>query len=150
MSEAAAKPKSSPMLMEDRIGLAEHRTNDWIVDVPVGVTLEDIQDPAYWTIVAARMEPLDHIRARSDDGKWVAYLIVRQCERTYAKVHLDRVVEFKDNVEALPVSLKHKVEYKGGHLKWAVIRLADSAVLQQGFKAREDADAWMRNHERTV
>lgn len=142
--------KGSPTLMPDRIGLAEDKRHDWVVDVPVGVTVEDLQDPAYWALIAATMEPLDHIEARSDDGKWIAHLIVRVCERTYAKVYLDRVIEFKENAETQPVSLKHKVEFKGGHLKHAVIRIADSAVLQSGFKTREDADAWMRNHERTV
>lgn len=151
---AAPQPnKRSPTLMPDRIGQAEHKRHDWVVDVPVGVTVEDIQNPAYWALVVSEkgMEPLDHIEVRSDDGMWIAYLIVRQCERTYAKVYLDRVIEFKENMEsALPPSIKHKVEFKGGHLKWGVIRLADSAVLQSGFKTREDADTWMRNHERTV
>lgn len=151
--EVAAKKKSSPTLMPDRIGHAEDKRHDWVVDVPVGVTLEDIQDPAYWALVVTEkgMEPLDHIEARWDDGTKIAYLIVRQCERTYAKVYLDRVLEFKENVEtALPPSLKHKVEFKGGHMKFCVIRLKDDAVIHQGAKTREDADTWMRNHERTV
>lgn len=151
--EAAAKKKSSPTLMPDRIGHAEDKRHDWVVDVPVGVTIDEIQEPSYWALVVSEkgMEPLDHIEARWDDGTKIAYLIVRQCERSYAKVYLDRTIEFKENAEAdLPRSLKHKVEFKGGHFKWSVIRLSDSSVLQSGFKSRDEADAWMRNHERTV
>lgn len=150
MEAAAAKQKRSPTLMPDRIGLAENKRHDWVVDAEVGVTVQDILDPSYWALVAREMEPLDHIEVRADDGKWIANLIVRQCERTYAKVHLASVIEFQENVDLPQVSAKHKVEFKGGTLKNCVIRIKDDAVLQSGFKTREEADTWLRNYERTV
>lgn len=145
----APKAKKRPTLMPERIGLAEHRRNDWVVDAPVGVTVDDLLEPAYWALCTQDMQPNDNVQVRSDDGKWIAYLIVRQVERAFAKMYLDRVIEFKENAETLPPSLKHRVEFKGNHLKHAVIRNSDDAVLQSGFKAREDAEAWLRSHERS-
>lgn len=146
----AVKQKRSPTLMPDRIGHAEDKRHDWVVDAPVGITIEDIMDPSYWSLIATTMEPLDHIEVRADDGKWIANLIVRQCERTYAKVHLVSVIEFKENAELPQVSAKHKVEFKGGTLKNCVVRIKDDAVLQSGCKTRDEAEQWLRNYERTV
>ena len=147
MAAATAK-KSSPTIMDDRFGLAEHKRNDWVADAELGVTLDDIQDPAYWAHVSKQMNPYDKIEVRFDDGKLIAHLRVIVCERNYAKVQLIGVEEIKQNAEAPQGSLKHKIEFKGAHLKHAVIRLSDSAVLQSGFKTREEAEVWLRSYER--
>ena len=154
MQEAAvavpkkANGKDHAVLMPDRFGEAEFKRHDWVVDVPVGVSVEQLLDPAFWAHVASQMDPFDHIEARAEDGSWIAYLVVRICERNYAKVSIDRVLEFSDQVAEAPVSTKHKIEWKGPHHKYVVIRLADSQAVQSGFKSRYDAETWMRQHER--
>ena len=60
-----------------------------------GVTLDEIQVPGFWAHMAAYLRPYDHIEARADDGTWVAYLIVTGCDRTWARVVLDRVVKLR-------------------------------------------------------
>lgn len=140
--------KSSPVLMPERVGLADAKRHDWVVDAEYGVTLEEVLQPSYWSHVAPRMVPGDHIEVRAEDFSWVAYLIVHFAERTYANVVVDRVVTI-DKAQDLPaVSIKHKVEWNGPHHKFAVIRISDSQMLQSGFTTRGLADEWMRNHEK--
>lgn len=147
--EATAK-KSIPVLMPERIGLSEDKRHDWVVDLPMTVTLEEALEPSFWAHVSAQMEPLDHIEVRSEDGSWVAFLIVSFCERNYAKVVLDRQVKLDDNQEVPLATVKHKVEWKGPHLRFCVIRIADAALLQQGMRDKQAAYQWMTEHEKTL
>jgi hypothetical protein len=94
------------------------------------------------------MEPFDHITVRRDDGKWIAYLIVVMCERNYAKVQLDRVIELLVNAEVPSGSVKNRIDFKGAHIKWCVVRNSDSQILQQGLKSAAEAADWMRNFEK--
>lgn len=150
---AAAAPmpkKDLPVLMPERIGLSEDKRHDWIVDLPITVTLEQALEPSFWAHVSAQMDPLDHIELRAEDGSWVAYLIVSFCERNYAKVVLDRKIQL-DNSQEVPLStIRHKVEWKGPHMKWCVIRTKDNALLQEGMRDKGMAYQWMQDHERTL
>jgi len=148
-AEQAVK-KEQPVIMPDRVGLAEHKRHDWVVDVPLGVTVEQATEPAFWAHVAAQMDPLDHIELRAEDGSWVAYMIVAYCERNYAKVVLDRVVKLEANHEIPMASRKHSVEWKGPHLKWSVIRMSDREVLKSGMSSKGEAANWMTEHEKTI
>lgn len=150
METATAVKKSMPVLMPDRIGHAEDKRHDWVVDLPITVTLEQALEPSYWAHVAAQMEPLDHIELRSEDGAWVAYLIVSFCERNYAKVVLDRVIKLESSDEVPLSTVKHKVEWKGPSLKFCVIRVSDSQLLQSGMREKHTAHAWMIEHEKTL
>jgi len=135
--------------MPERAGFAEDKRHDWVMDIPSGVSLEQIMEPSYWSMVSAQMDPMDHIEARAEDGSWIAYLIVTICERNYAQVVLDRVVKLQFNDEIPSESIKHRVEWKGPHHKFCVIRLSDSQMLHSGEKSKELAFAWMQNHEKT-
>lgn len=140
--------KDHPVLMPDRFGEAEFKTHHFIADAEVGTTIEQVMDPAYWAHVAQQMDPFDHIEVRAEDGSWIAYLIVKACERNYAKVVLDRVVKLEGDMEIPASSMKHKVEWKGPHHKHCVIRISDSQMVSSGHKSRFEAETWMRNHER--
>jgi len=81
----------------------------------------------------------------------VAYFIVTACERTWARVHLDRVVKLTTKDVALTqTAVQHRVVWKGPQLKYIVLRLSDDQSVKSGFANREDAEAWMREHERIV
>lgn len=140
--------KNSPVLMPERMGLAESKRHDWVVDAEFGTTVEQLLEPSYWSHVAVRMVPGDHVEVRAEDFSWVAYLVVHYAERTYAKVVIDRVVKIADSTEIPVVSIKHKVEWKGPHHKFAVIRISDAQMLHSGCKTRGEADDWLRNHEK--
>lgn len=154
--ETAAQPqaskangKGSPVLMPERFGLAESKRHDWVVDAEFGTTIDQVLEPSYWGHVAPQMVPGDHVEVRAEDFSWVAYLVVHFAERTFAKMVLDRVLRIENSTEIPSVSIKHKVEWKGPHLKFVVIRIADSQILEKNFRTRIDADEWLRNHEKS-
>ena len=144
------KSRGEAVCMPERCGLAEHKRHDWIIDAQLGVTVEQIQEPSYYAHIAKDFSPFDHIEVRAEDGAWIAYLIVLFAERSYAHVKLDRVIAIEEQDVAPAVSLKHKVEWKGPHHRWAVIRLSDSQMLQSQLQTKFEAETWMKEHERAM
>lgn len=138
------------VLMPEYMGLSEDKRHDWIADVEPGTQVEDVLDPAFWAHTAVGMDPYDHIEVRTQDGTWIAYLIVLFAERNWARVVLDKVIRIEQNTEVPEESVKNRVEYKGAIHKFSVIRISDSQVLHDGFKTRDDASAWLRNFEKSV
>ena len=142
--------KKPAVLMPEKMGLAESKRHDWVVDIDPDLPLEAIVEPAFWAHCAFQMEPSDVIEARWEDGTKIAHLRVQFCERTYARVKLISVEELGETItEAPPSSMLHEIEWKGPQMKFAVIRLSDKMVVQSGFKQRTQAAAWMTEHERS-
>lgn len=139
--------KRSPIISPDRMRLAEYERQDWVANVEYGITLDDIREPGFWAHMASQMRPYDHVEVRAEDGSWVAYLIVTGCDRTWAKVCVDRVVNLTTKDVSLSQEARHEVVWKGPHHKWAVIRLSDSEMVKNEFADKEAASAWMREHE---
>ena len=146
----AKRGTSRPVLMPERMALREHAFNDWVVDLPMTVSLEQALDPAFWAHVSAQMNPSDHITLRAEDGSWIAYLVVAYCERSFAKVVLDRCVKLDKDTDAPAHTVKHMVDWKGPRMKYAVIRNSDAAVLKEGCVTKDEAVSWMRDHEQTM
>ena len=137
-------------LMPERFGVAEYKRNDFVANVESHVTKQDLLEPGFWAHVSGEMQPFDQIQVRPDDGSWVAYLIVLFAERNYARVIMDRFIEVQMNTQAPRTSIKYMVDYKGTQKKWSVIRTADAAIVHEGEASRENAENWMRNHEKAM
>jgi hypothetical protein len=155
MSEAAVavdKPAPAITLVEARMGLSESKRQDWVVDAEEGHTVEQVLDPMYWAHVAPKFTLYDRVEVRVDTGEWMLELIVIQTGRNFARVHVAARHDFTTSPSAAAPksSIRHKIEYKGTHKKHCVIRIADSALLQEGFQTRDMASEWLANYERVT
>ena len=147
----------------DRFQQAEMVRETWAITVEQGTSRSDILNPGFWSHVAYKLRPYARIEVRCDDGSIFADLIVLNAERTWARVHvmswhdlttrdvsLSQVDEKEhDSASKIPAPA-HQVEWKGPHKKWSVIRVADSAYVHEGDASRQDAELWLREHERAT
>jgi hypothetical protein len=124
--------------------------------IPIGVTLEQILKPAFWAHHAVKLKPMDEIRARAEDGTWLAYLVVLDCSRTWAKVaHLAMHNLTTRDVSLTQASLQeladfiagHKVVHRAQH-KWSVVRKVDNAVVSEGHEQKDAAEKALEKHAR--
>ena len=149
MSEAKAQAQRS--LPPENLNEFAQVSTTWDVMIPKDVPIEALLDPAYWAHRAMKLKPMDEMRARAEDGTWVARLIVLDCSRTWARLKvLDKWTLTTGDValtqasaeEVKALADKHKVIHRSQH-KWSVVRIADGAVLHAGEAAREGAEAWL-------
>lgn len=142
--------KSNRVAVERRLGLAQHLRNDWVFDAEEGTTVEEIIDPAYWSLVANRISHGDRIDVRLETGEWIAELLVIDKEVNWVRVHLLKLHELVLPAAAPPVPKQHEVFWRGSHHKFAVRRLSDKEVVQNGFIDKAAAFEWIANRERAV
>jgi hypothetical protein len=152
MSEVADKPavKSERILNPQRMGLAEHLRQQWMVNAEEGTTVEDVLDPQYWSHMAAQLQPYDRIDVLLETGEWLLELLVINRGRNWAQIHLLHKYDLEQRSETMPAAQKHRIEWKGPQRKHAVIRIADSQVIQDGFSSKLEAGVWLANHEKVT
>lgn len=145
---SAEKRQVAPVV-PNRVQMAEHGRNIWLITAEGGEYQEDFLQPEYYANVAVNMRPMDHVEIRCDDGSfWGEYLVIA-ADRQWAQV-----MELRSHrlVQALqqPTDKRFRVEYKGPHLKHSVIRLQDSAVLHEGEQTASGANRWLEDYIRTI
>jgi hypothetical protein len=152
MSEVADKPavKSERILNPQRMGLAEHLRQQWMVNAEEGTTIDDVLDPQYWSHMAAQLQPYDRIDVLLETGEWLLELLVINRGRNWAQAHLLHKYDLEQRSETMPAAQKHRIEWKGPQRKHAVIRIADSQVIQDGFSSKLEAGVWLANHEKVT
>ena len=135
----------------------EYVSTRWDAKIGHGISLHDLENPAFWAHQAVQLKPFDEIRARAEDGTWVAYFVVTDCSRTWARVRLDRLVNLSTgdvsqsqalSAEAGAFAEQHKVLWRGAAARWSVVRKLDGAVLYEGAATRIDADSWLERMAR--
>lgn len=148
MSETAKEERKLPILLPERIGLAEFKRQDWVAQVGLDVTEKDILEPAFWAHVCQLFKKLDTIEVRWEDGSLIHHLRVLWCDRAYANVKLigteklGKIVPDKDMM-----SNKYSTDWKGD-MEWCVTRIADHRVMQTNLRDRASVASWIADHER--
>ena len=138
------------MLVPQRKALAESARQDWVVTVEDGTSIDEVLDPAFWSLVCNDFQPMDRVDVRVDTGEWMAELVVLVVERTWCKVHMLHFYELGTPGEAPAVAARFRIEWKGAVRRFAVIRVSDGEPVQEKFQSRADAVAWLGQYERTT
>jgi hypothetical protein len=134
----------------------EAASNRWDAKIPMGVSKDALLQPAFWAHHARHLKPFDEIRAHNEDGTWVAYFIVLDCSRTYARVQLLQHYSLSTGdiaqTQAATDAVKnftnaHKVVWRGPR-KWSVVRQSDDAVLAEDITLKDEAISWLDRYAR--
>ena len=162
MNEKPAEPRNAPekalpQLAPNHLQLFEQVSLRFDAQIAQGVAPEALLDPAFWAHHAVRLRPMNEIRARAEDGTWIAELVVLDCSRTWAKVKMLELYRLTTSDVALTQASeqevrdfisRHNVVYRGPH-KWSVTRKSDKAVLMEGAEQKEGAELWLEAHARS-
>lgn len=141
---------------------AESIVNEYFATIEQGTTRAEVLKPEFFAHIATKLRPYTEIRVVCEDGSLYARLLVLAAERTWARVHVlewhDLTVKDVSQSQAESVqtpatpatAARHRVEWKGPHHKWSVIRNADNEYVHEGDNTREDAELWLREHEKVT
>lgn len=151
-----SKDQQLIQLAPNKLELFEQVSLRYDAEIAQGVKPEDLLKPEFWAHHAVRLRPMHEIRARAIDGTWVAYYIVLDCSRTWARVQLlslhhlgtgDVAATKASELEVATFIGAHEVKHRGPR-GWSVVRKADSEVLQENVGLKDDAIAWLEEHAR--
>lgn len=131
-----------------QVGYIGHYWGTYQAVPPTGHTIENVMDPGYWAGVAAdrKLRINDVFEVRCEDFSWGGDFIIVDVSNRWAKLRLIREVDYGEAPRAVDADSTLKVEFKGPHRKWSVLRKADNEYLRDGFEKRQDAELWARGH----
>lgn len=143
--DAVETPSLGPGALEGSEFVRQH----WCAKIAQGVRFEELLRPEFWAHHAYRLSPWDKIEARAEDGTWYAEFIVADCSRNWARVMpilgpvrmttQDQSMTQASNLEVEEEKKKYRTQHRGAH-KWCIVRIADSAVLEQGIQDKVEAE----------
>jgi hypothetical protein len=148
--------KAAPQLPPNDLQIFEQISTRYDARIQQGVKPEDLLAPAFWAHKAVLLRPMDEIRARAEDGTWVAYLLVLDTSRTWARVKMVDLVNLGTADVALSQAAEEevkrikgdfKVTFRGPH-KWSVVRKLDNQVMVESIQEKVDAEIWIDRHAR--
>lgn len=146
--EAPEFEKAIP-ITQARFGLADESSNRWRVDVPMGVTPEQLlKDESYWRHVSQFLRPGDEITCMPDNMAWKLVLHVCGAGRLWAHVSQQALYSLEALGSKVPLPSIYDVKFQGSHHKWSVLR--EGKPLKDGFETETLARRYAQNHEAAV
>jgi len=125
---------------------AEHAVIVYSHTPEVGVPLEELLKPDYWTHVCPQLRQGYRIEVLAGDGSWWAMLLVRAVGRHEAMVQALSHVVLGEVVEPVVQDIPYEVRWRGPAKKFGVVRKTDGEVMKDEFPVREHAAKWLNNH----
>lgn len=140
MANTAKKPKAVVPLRPSEWGLTQHKTRQFNALVPGTMTVDELEDPAFWASVASQMEIHCEIRCVADDTSFVAYGICTYAQGAIAKVKILNMYDL-DTVEPDDMEGEHSdYEIKlRGPKKWCVVQKSTGDVIKEGIPTQIEA-----------
>ena len=137
---------------------AEYQYTTWAVVAPNGLAAKALLEPGFWALYATKMKPFDEIRARAEDGTWMARFVVLEAGRTWARLQqlehhnlgTQDVSLTKANTQALEEARKGFELKHRGPKGWSVVRLSDKQVMHEGAQSKANAATWLEGHLKTI
>lgn len=156
MTDTKPAEKPAPQLPPGHLQLFEQVSIRYDAVIAQGVKPDAMLEPGFWAHHAVKLRPMNEIRARAEDGTWIAYLVVLDCSRNWAKVqilHLHQLTSADVSLtqaseqEVRTFIEKHSVTWRAQH-KFSIVRKADRAVIHEGIETKDGAQAWLEGHAR--
>lgn len=150
------KEKAVPQLGPNELYLFEAVSLTYDAVIAQGVSPEQIMAPEFWAHHGVKLRPWNEIRARAEDGTWMAKLLVTDCSRTWARVHMlelhklttsDVSLSQASEAEVQKRIALHLVKHSQGRM-WHVVRKSDGAVIQENIAEKDTAIAWLAKYAR--
>lgn len=141
--------KPLPQLAPATLQLFEQSSLRYDAVIPMGLTPQALLEPSFWAHHAGKLQPWNEVRARAEDGTWVADCLVLDCSRNWAKVTILRHYPLTTaEVSITQASEQEMKEFIGKHnlvfrgtMKWSATRKSDKAVVTEGHETKEAAKA---------
>lgn len=117
------------------------------VTVPSGTDPDTVMEPSYWMHHARMLQPMDILVVFCEDGTWENELRVQFVSRDGVKVspRWQKPAEHGEYAPDEAETSVHTVKWRGPKAKWGVMRLADGAIVRDGFYPKDQAISYLKS-----
>ncbi len=147
-AEVVRTPALPPVrkLHQNRFSMAESARRVWTATPEEGTPFEDLLRRDHWTHIAASLRPGDFIEVTPDEMNYFAWFKVLDAGQNWANVVLLFKKDFdnQDNLNILQE--QYKVQYRGPHHRYCIIRLSDEDVVHVGCQTQAEGNRYIADH----
>lgn len=126
--------------------------------IPSGYKPEQMLEPGFWAVHATRFKAFDEVRARAEDGTWMARLLVLEAGRTWVRMKQLEFHNLGTQDEALTRAANMETEEQKklftvvhrGPRGWSVVRNSDKQVMHENAQTRDSAALWLDEYMKTT
>lgn len=135
-----------------RFHLAEHYQSQFVALVPETTQPEDLEDPAFFGLVANQCRASGRIFVEREDGMWIADCYIKAVGPMFVMCKVLNVWDLSDysaevpQVDATKSRTGYTVKFRGNHYKWGVIRASDQSCIHSGEATQDLAEKWLSEH----
>lgn len=137
---------------------AEYQYTVWAAHIPPNTPAVKLLEPGYWALYAAKFKPFDEVRARSEDGTWMARFVVLEAARTWARLQMLELHNLgTQDVSLTKAASQDKQERRNsfevkhrGPRGWSVLNKTNSQVMHEGETSKAGAEKWLDDHLATT
>lgn len=143
------KTKEIQPVQMNTLKLFEQCNAVWRVVMAAGVTSDDLESPALWTVVGVKIRPFDRIEAIANDATFWAELLILSAEKGFpVTARVLRVCEFaampKNEHSDLPSG--YGISYDPTSNQYTPVRSSDNAPMAAPQNTRELARQRLVEH----
>lgn len=121
-----------------RIDIAEFKRNAWRAFPEEGTPYERVLRESYWAHRAKDFKVGDKIEVLPDEMHYYAELLVMAAGATWLKVAELCKIELRP-ADLAGTKPEYNVAWRGPHRKFALVRVADGAIVKDGFENEREA-----------
>lgn len=137
----AQNKQDGARLISGRFKLAEFVRDIYCVTVEPDIKFETVLKPDFWSHVEPKLKPYDRIEVRTDDGRYYAELLVLSKITGAVKVHVLNKADLHEEelVGKSVTTANYQVKWKGPHMKFCIVRVADGKVVEEELDNKDQA-----------
>lgn len=138
-------------LHASRFASFEYKNKIFKVDIPSGVTPDQLLEPAYWMHVSRTLQTGDEIVALAEDNTYYVRLIVLNAGINWANVKVLYFAELSKEFEVpADADTAYDIVFGGNFHKWRVVRKSDNQTIAIGMKTREEAVEELKRYKKAI
>lgn len=115
----------------------------WYARVPADHTIEDVLTPEYFGALQVQYGGLragDVIDAEPEHGLWMTRLRVMAIVPALQQVKTRELHGFRHDF-SIEAPEGYRLEWRGGDVRWAIVRISDLVTIDGGFDTQDEASA---------
>jgi hypothetical protein len=128
---------------------SDHFNPRWSAYLEPEHDMDDVLNPAFWSINAPRIERDAIIEIRTVDQRFFAEVYVMAASKSEVIVKVLRHYDLQGEVAALTKAEmdQYDVVWKGPTAKWCVVRRADKVKLAERLEDKGEAHNWIKRKQ---
>lgn len=131
-------------------GMSTHRHREFDADVPVGTSVDDLENPALWVNVARQLSIGDEVRVVADDHSFYAKLLVSNAIGSQVLMKIVSLTQFEESSEQVRTNEAPFFVALRGRKRYCLVERSTGNIIKEQIASESLAYRELEDHMRAL